>query len=153
MPTNTTCAKVGAFYIARKQPLRRSYFMSRLRILTGSLLCAIFTAILTDAQSAAQKQTVPLDSGWEFRQTPESPGAAETTWRPAQVPGDVHLDLLRNNLIPDPFYRDNEARLQWIGAPVGNTAPPSRLCPLCSTTRTLTLSLRVSTRPRSLQRI
>jgi beta-mannosidase len=88
--------------------------MSRLRILTGSLLCAIFTAILTNAQSAAQKQTVPLDSGWEFRQTPESPGAAETTWRPAQVPGDVHLDLLRDNLIPDPFYRDNEARLQWI---------------------------------------
>jgi len=32
----------------------------------------------------------------------------------AQVPGCVHLDLLRNKLIPDPFYRDNEAKLQWI---------------------------------------
>jgi len=27
---------------------------------------------------------------------------------------DVHLDLLRYQLIPDPFFRDNEARLQWI---------------------------------------
>ncbi len=30
------------------------------------------------------------------------------------VPGCVHLDLLRNKLIPDPYYRDNEAKLQWI---------------------------------------
>ena len=35
-------------------------------------------------------------------------------WHPAVVPGCVHLDLLRNKLIPDPFYRDNEAKLQWI---------------------------------------
>ena len=33
---------------------------------------------------------------------------------PATVPGDVHLDLLANKQIPDPFYRDNESRLQWI---------------------------------------
>ena len=65
------------------------------------------------AQPTLQKLTVQLDSGWEFRQIPEA-GGAETTWRPAQVPGDVHLDLLRNQLIPDPFYRDNEAKLQWI---------------------------------------
>jgi beta-mannosidase len=30
------------------------------------------------------------------------------------VPGDVHLDLLANKKIPDPFFRDNEAKLQWI---------------------------------------
>ena len=30
------------------------------------------------------------------------------------MPGDVHLDLLANKLIPEPFYRDNEAKLQWI---------------------------------------
>ena len=35
-------------------------------------------------------------------------------WRSATVPGDVHLDLLANKLIPEPFYRDNEAKLQWI---------------------------------------
>ncbi len=57
---------------------------------------------------------IGIDQGWEFRQVSSSPDAAGGTWRPAQVPGDVHLDLLRNKLIPDPFYRDNEAKLQWI---------------------------------------
>ena len=31
------------------------------------------------------------------------------------MPGCVHTDLLNNKLIEDPFYRDNERRLQWIG--------------------------------------
>src|SRR4051794_27990188 len=34
---------------------------------------------------------------------------------PAQVPGCVHTDLLRANLIPDPYQNDNEHALQWIG--------------------------------------
>jgi beta-mannosidase len=39
---------------------------------------------------------------------------AENGWLPATVPGDVHLDLLANKKIPDPFVRDNESKLQWI---------------------------------------
>lgn len=50
-----------------------------------------------------------LDQGWQFRQ------AGEEKWYPAQVPGEVHTDLLRQGLIADPFYRDNESTLQWIG--------------------------------------
>lgn len=70
-------------------------------------------AIWGMAQSpAVEKQQVSLDGNWEFRQAGSSP--AESSWRPAEVPGDVHLDLLRNKLIPDPFYRQNEARVQWI---------------------------------------
>ncbi|MFN2540078.1 MAG: glycoside hydrolase family 2 protein [Mycobacteriales bacterium] len=34
---------------------------------------------------------------------------------PAQVPGSVHADLLRAEAIPDPFYRENETLLSWIG--------------------------------------
>ena len=34
---------------------------------------------------------------------------------PARVPGDVTADLLRAKHIPDPFYRENELDLQWIG--------------------------------------
>ncbi|HOE95446.1 MAG TPA: glycoside hydrolase family 2 protein [Candidatus Sumerlaeota bacterium] len=34
---------------------------------------------------------------------------------PARVPGCVHLDLLAAGRIPDPFFRDNENDLQWIG--------------------------------------
>ncbi len=75
----------------------------------------IMVAVAGQAQPAVQKQSIPLESGWEFRQVTEATAtAAPTSWRPAQVPGDVHLDLLRNKLIPDPFYRDNEAKLQWI---------------------------------------
>jgi len=57
---------------------------------------------------------IGIDRGWEFRQVAPSPNTMGGMWRPAQVPGDVHLDLLRNKLIPDPFYRDNEGKLQWI---------------------------------------
>ncbi len=63
---------------------------------------------------AAEKQAIPLTAGWEFRQIQPADGSAPTAWHPARVPGDVHLDLLRSGLIPDPFYRDNEAKLQWI---------------------------------------
>jgi beta-mannosidase len=56
------------------------------------------------------KQDILLNDGWQFAQR----GGGEERWLPAQVPGDVHLDLLRNKLIPDPYYRDNEAKLQWI---------------------------------------
>ena len=68
----------------------------------------VFCAVSSLAQTAIQRHEVALNSGWEFRQLDTG------EWRPAQVPGDVHLDLLRNKLIPDPFYRDNEAKLQWI---------------------------------------
>lgn len=74
----------------------------------------LFAAVLNQAQPPTLKQSIPLTSGWEFRQLGDVPGAGSAAWRPAQVPGDVHLDLLHNNLIPDPFYRDNEAKLQWI---------------------------------------
>jgi beta-mannosidase len=39
---------------------------------------------------------------------------SENGWLPASVPGDVHLDLLANKKITDPFLRDNESKLQWI---------------------------------------
>ena len=34
---------------------------------------------------------------------------------PATVPGTIHEDLLNANKIDDPFYRDNEVNLMWIG--------------------------------------
>ncbi|HEY1731006.1 MAG TPA: glycoside hydrolase family 2 protein [Terriglobales bacterium] len=43
-----------------------------------------------------------------------NPPAAEGGWIAATVPGDVHLDLLHAGKIADPFYRDNESKLQWI---------------------------------------
>jgi len=46
-------------------------------------------------------------TNWEFREQ-------GSEWLPATVPGFVHLDLYDNGLIEDPFYRDNENKLQWI---------------------------------------
>ena len=90
-------------------------------IAAGALCCAFAAAsvawgaspaVATTAKPA-QNQVLMLDHGWQFRQVKEG-AAAEAGWLPATVPGDVHLDLLANKKIPDPFYRDNESKLQWI---------------------------------------
>ncbi|MGA2186654.1 MAG: glycoside hydrolase family 2 protein [Bryobacteraceae bacterium] len=73
---------------------------------------ALVLSLLVSAVSAAE--SIALNSGWEFRQRADVTGAKDSDWHPAQVPGVVHTDLLRNKLVPDPFYRDNEAKLQWI---------------------------------------
>ena len=90
-----------------------------LRAARTLLVCAarlfsfvIFSTVVTLAQVAMQRHDIPLTAGWEFRQ--QNAGDSGAEWRPARVPGDIHLDLLRNKLIPDPFYRDNESKLQWI---------------------------------------
>jgi beta-mannosidase len=62
----------------------------------------------------AQNAVLNLDHGWQFRQITAGAQEAESGWLAATVPGDVHLDLLANKKIPDPFFRDNEAKLQWI---------------------------------------
>ncbi len=62
---------------------------------------------------SGQNAVLKLDTGWEFRQVQAGQGAEEG-WLPAKVPGDVHLDLLANKKIDDPFFRDNESKLQWI---------------------------------------
>lgn len=49
-----------------------------------------------------------LCGAWKFRQ------ANTSIWHNAQVPGCNFTDLLENGLIEDPFYRDNETKLQWI---------------------------------------
>jgi beta-mannosidase len=51
---------------------------------------------------------IELKDGWHFKQV-----NAEL-WLPAEVPGTVHTDLLKNDRILDPFYRTNEKQLQWI---------------------------------------
>ena len=56
----------------------------------------------------AQTTTLELNSNWHFRKQ------GEINWYKATVPGTVHTDLLQNQLIPDPYFRDNESKLQWI---------------------------------------
>lgn len=49
-----------------------------------------------------------LHNDWRFRQ------ANSEIWHPAEVPGTVHTDLMRNRIIDDPFYRLNERGVQWV---------------------------------------
>ena len=49
-----------------------------------------------------------LHDGWEFQRFNTD------SWHSATVPGCVHLDLIDNDLIPDPFFGLNESQLQWI---------------------------------------
>lgn len=73
-------------------------------------LKAIMTLFLAGSATigSAANDTMPLHSGWKFRQ------ANRNEWHPATVPGVVHTDLLDNGLIEDPYYRLNERSLQWI---------------------------------------
>src|SRR5687767_3789392 len=59
-----------------------------------------------------------LNEGWTVRPVGDFsslPAGFPRTQIPARVPGCVHTDLLRANLIPDPYAGRNEHELQWIG--------------------------------------
>lgn len=49
-----------------------------------------------------------IHENWEFCEE------GKETWMSAKVPGNNILDLLQNNIIDDPYYRDNEKKVQWI---------------------------------------
>lgn len=55
---------------------------------------------------------LPLNGRWEFQQANKTD---TNEWLPATVPGCVHTDLLTNEQIPDPYYRDNEHQVMWVG--------------------------------------
>jgi beta-mannosidase len=74
-----------------------------------------FLILTIPTQVAGQAASRVLDAKWEFRAVSNTDRAELKDWHPAQVPGVVQTDLLRNGLIPDPFYQDNDTRLQWIG--------------------------------------
>ncbi|MGC2265657.1 MAG: glycoside hydrolase family 2 protein [Candidatus Acidiferrales bacterium] len=63
----------------------------------------------------AQATSRILEAKWEFHAVSNTDNAQLKEWHPAEVPGVVQTDLLHDGLIPDPFYQDNDTRLQWIG--------------------------------------
>ena len=66
---------------------------------------------------------IALDGSWQFVSSVpgkltapyvSGPAGKLLKWAEAQVPGEVHLDLMRNGTLPDPYYRDNEEKSQWV---------------------------------------
>jgi beta-mannosidase len=111
--------------------LPRPQFLHYLTSAISSLL--LLSLVAASPLKADELSSRALTSDWQFRAVGDTEGIAATAatanplatgnivnpdvkqWHPAQVPGVVQTDLLRNRLIPDPFDRDNEFRLQWIG--------------------------------------
>ncbi len=70
----------------------------------------------------------PINQNWQFKQV----DSEKSDWLTvAQFPTNVHLDLIANNIIPDPFIGKNELDVQWVGEAVWAyrttfTSPPVR---------------------------
>ncbi|MGE8528704.1 glycosyl hydrolase 2 galactose-binding domain-containing protein [Chryseobacterium rhizosphaerae] len=57
------------------------------------------------AQSSARDLS---SENWQFK------NSKDKNWLPAKIPGTVHLDLMSNKIIQDPFKDENEKKAQWI---------------------------------------
>lgn len=71
-----------------------------------AILLACLLAVGLDA--FGQVVHFALKDRWTFQRTEGGPEL------PAVVPGEVHLDLLRNGLLPDPTIDDNIDSVQWV---------------------------------------
>ncbi|TVY32536.1 Beta-mannosidase B, partial [Lachnellula subtilissima] len=56
--------------------------------------------------------SIPINKDWVFKQADKEESKFLSV---AQFPTNVHLDLIANDIIPDPFIGKNENDVQWIG--------------------------------------
>lgn len=74
-----------------------------------SFLSALVLIIISFFACSVPEKTTNINlfsSEWEFYY--------DSVWYPTIVPGCIHTDLLKNNIIKDPFFRTNEDSVQWI---------------------------------------
>lgn len=69
------------------------------------LLALLLIQILINAQFSERNLS---SEKWQFK------NSKENKWFTASVPGTVHLDLMNNKLIPDPYKDENEKKVQWV---------------------------------------
>ncbi len=69
------------------------------------LFAFLFTQNILSAQFSQRNLS---SENWQFR------NSKDQNWLPAKVPGTVHLDLISNKIIPDPFKDENEKKVQWV---------------------------------------
>ncbi len=72
------------------------------------IVSLLFLLAMPFILSAQQGETLSLNEGWEFSQMNKE------QWYAAEVPGSVQRDLVRHNVLPDPFYGTNEKKVQWV---------------------------------------
>ena len=71
------------------------------------LILTLIICFISCNQELSFKQK-SINKNWFFK------SLKDTSWINANVPGNIHLDLLENGIIEDPYYRLNEHDLQWI---------------------------------------
>jgi beta-mannosidase len=69
------------------------------------LLALLLIQIFINAQFSERNLS---SEKWQFK------NSKENKWLTASVPGTVHLDLMNNKLIPDPYKDENEKKIQWV---------------------------------------
>lgn len=72
------------------------------------LVALVFVSFFVSCQKADKRNSQMLDAGWQLM--------SDTLTKPitVTVPGDVHMYLFNNGLIPDPFVGEVDKELQWI---------------------------------------
>src|SRR6202034_4167819 len=89
--------------------------ITKRKFLATTAKAAVAAFALEPLFSLARAAAIPvprrlsLDGDWKVSQ------AGKNHWIPATVPGGTYTDLLAAGKIPDPFYRDNEKSVQWVG--------------------------------------
>ena len=83
-------------------------FIEQIKVYKIVFCILVFTTTSSFSKTQTRALSEELKTSWDFRRV------GNTDWLPATVPGTVHTDLLNNKLIDDPFYGDNEKKLQWI---------------------------------------
>nr|WP_317126550.1 hypothetical protein [Chryseobacterium nematophagum] len=64
-----------------------------------------FIQVLMNAQHSERNLS---SEKWKFK------NSKDQKWLPAKIPGTVHLDLINNKIILDPYQDENEKKVQWI---------------------------------------
>ena len=87
-----------------------------MRVVSVYVALAVLMLACAGSVRAGEPTSRDISSGWQFRVVGDAPAGHDDVkaWHAATVPGVVQTDLLANKLIADPFYQDNEKRLQWI---------------------------------------
>ncbi|HTV63100.1 MAG TPA: hypothetical protein VMH30_11085, partial [Verrucomicrobiae bacterium] len=89
--------------------ITKRQFLARTTMAAGALCAWQPLVSICKAAAPSTPRRLGLNGAWQVSE------AGKDDWIPATVPGCVHTDLLAAGKIPDPFYRDNENAVQWVG--------------------------------------
>lgn len=84
-------------------------------------LITLFAVFSTAVKGQQTSNTIELSEYWEYAHFPYCQTDKEalatiksSTWKEAVVPGDVHLDLQRDGILPDLYYGQNFYSSIWV---------------------------------------